>query len=115
MLMSFFYIYLTKSPVMGEIINYSNITFEEALKIISEKMNGRGTRVELINAIGAEMYNKLCVLGFITQGATIDVNNNFERIRVWKLTKISNLFEEMRRKPTEEEKRMGTILAHIGI
>lgn len=42
------------------------------------------TRAELISKISAQNYYRLCRLGIITEGATIDTKNN--RIAVWKLT-----------------------------
>lgn len=51
------------------------------------------TRLGLIELISEEMYYKLCRLGMITEGATIDGNNN--RVAVWKLTDRANLFNRL--------------------
>lgn len=42
------------------------------------------TRVGLMEKISEEMYYKLCRLGIITEGATVDNKRN--RIAVWKFT-----------------------------
>lgn len=70
---------------------YKSMTIQKAIEIASN-MESK-TRPGLIDLISEEMYYKLCRLGMITEGATIDGNNN--RIAVWKLTDRANLFNRL--------------------
>lgn len=70
---------------------YKLLTIKKAIELASQ-MEFK-TRSGLIEEISEEMYYKLCRLGIITEGATIDGNNN--RIAVWKFTDRANLFNKL--------------------
>ena len=75
-------------------------TLQEALAIIFRDRQGK--RSALIEKVGRDMYKKLCVLGFITDGATIDPKTK-NCIRVWQTTNNPNLFEKIEREQSEQE------------
>lgn len=70
---------------------YKSLTIQEAIKFASEMETK--TRKALIDKISKEMYYKLCRLGIITEGATVDLKNN--RIAVWKFTDRAKLFDRI--------------------
>lgn len=70
---------------------YKSLSIQEAIKFASEMATK--TRAGLIVKISEEMYYKLCRLGIITEGATVDENNN--RIPVYKLTDRAELFDRI--------------------
>ena len=71
-------------------IKFSHLTIRTALKITSETTDR--TRAGLVNLIGEEMLDKLCRLGYISQGATIDFEKR-KRIAVWKRTDKPNPYD----------------------
>jgi hypothetical protein len=79
-----------------------SLTLQQALDILFHKMKRNGTRQELLERVGEEMYDKLCVLEFIGEGATIDPKTK-KRIRVWKATNKPNLFDKISRTQSEQE------------
>jgi hypothetical protein len=80
----------------------SSLTFQQTLGLLFHEMKRAGKRKELESKIGKSMYSKLCVLGFITEGSTIDPETK-ERIRVWKVTNKPNLFDKIAREQSEQE------------
>lgn len=70
---------------------YGSLSIQEAIELASGM--GTKTRKGLIETISEEMYFTLCRLGIITEGATIDGENN--RIAVWKLTDRAQLFSRI--------------------
>lgn len=70
---------------------YKSMNIQKAIEL-ALNMESK-TRLGLIELISEEMYYKLCRLGMITEGATIDGNNN--RVAVWKLTDRANLFNRL--------------------
>ena len=90
-------------------VEYGNITFEEALKIIAELQSGK--RKDLIDKIGKEMCESLGRLGYITQGSTFDENGY--RVPVWKKTKKISLFDFLQKEYSEEEKQLAAALSRI--
>lgn len=90
---------------------YKSLTIQEAIKFASEMETK--TRAGLIKIISEEMYYKLCRLGIITEGATIDGNNN--RIAVWKLTNRANLFNRLENpKHSTDRLNVAKSLTNIG-
>ena len=76
------------------------MTLQQALeKIFYDR---HGIRNVLREEVGNDMYEKLCVLGFITDGTTIDPETK-KCIRVWKTTNKPNLFEKIKREQSEQE------------
>ena len=75
-------------------------TLQEALGIIFRDRQGK--RNMLREEVGKDMYEKLCVLGFITDGTTIDPKTK-NCIRVWRTTNKPNLFEKIKREQSEQE------------
>ena len=71
-------------------LKFSHLTIREALKITSETTDK--TRAGLVKLIGEEMLHKLCRLGYVTQGATIDIKER-KRIAVWKRTEQPNPYD----------------------
>ena len=71
-------------------IKFLHLTIRDALKIASETTDK--TRAGLVKLIGEEMLDRLCRLGYITQGATIDFEKK-KRIAVWKRTDQTNPYD----------------------
>lgn len=67
----------------------SNLSLRQSIKIAAEMKEK--TRKELISKISEFNYLRLCRLGFITEGATIDSRDN--RVAVWKLTSRADIYE----------------------
>ena len=85
---------------MGEVIRY-------ILK------RGSGYRDELIVQFGEDFVDELCMLGYITQGATLDEGNSYKR--TWKMTKkAEDYFHFFLADLTEKEKERGRYLHKIG-
>ena len=75
-------------------------TLQQALEIISRNRHGRR---DVLNAdVGSDNYKTLCILGFITDGTTIDPVTK-DCIRVWEITNRPNLFAKIKREPSEKE------------
>ena len=81
---------------------YNSLTLQQTLEILFHGMKRNGTRQELMERVGEDMYNKLCILGFIAEGATINPKTK-KRIRVWKATNKPNLFDKIKREQSEKE------------
>ena len=77
---------------MAKINNvHGSLNIQEAIKMATGMSDK--TRNGLIDAISEDMYFTLCRLGIITEGATIDKDNN--RKAVWKLTDRAQLFSRI--------------------
>lgn len=90
-------------------------SIKEALEIITNELHGSGERNKLTQRIGNSMYDKLCALGYITQGVTVALHKQGhpQRVRVWQLTNKPDLFKRMLDAPTAEERAVGEDLAGI--
>ncbi len=97
---------------MAERNIYRGISIKEALRIVTHDLNRKGTKEEILNRIGPEMYNKLCVLGYIAQGISYNSDTG-SPVQVWKLTGKPNLFDEISREPDARERRLGSAIAQL--
>lgn len=90
-------------------------SIKEALEIITNELQRSGKRDQLTRRIGEPMYDKLCALGYITQGVTVDFSEqgSLKRVRVWQLTDKPDLFKRISEAPTEEECSIGEALANM--
>lgn len=90
-------------------------SIKEALEIVTNELQGSGKRDDLARRIGEPMYDKLCALGYITQGVTVDWAEQGapKRVRVWQLTEKPDLFKRMYEPATEEERSVGKALAGL--
>lgn len=88
---------------------YRQLTIQKALEIAST-INPK-TRVDLKEAIGEDMLNKLCRLGFISEGAIFDSAG--ERKAVWRFNRV-NPFTEFKKPYTEDEIRVAKALYGLG-
>lgn len=69
-------------------IKNTALSIEQTVAIAKSIKNK--TRAELIDRISAPNYYRLCRLGIITEGATIDHSQN--RIAVWKFTNRASIY-----------------------
>jgi len=81
---------------------HSNLTLQRALEILFHETKRSGKRQELMDKVGDKMYDNLCVLGFIADGATIDPKTK-KRVRVWAVTNKPNLFHDIEREQSKRE------------
>ena len=65
-----------------------NLTIEQAIEEASKISVKKRTKDNLIDKIGKPMYIKLCRLSMISEGATVDENN--QRKPVWKFVERAN-------------------------
>ena len=72
-------------------LKFSHLTIRDALKIASDPKTDK-TRAGLVKLIGEDLFDSLCRLGYITQGATIDLKKG-ERVAVWKRTDRPNPYD----------------------
>ena len=91
-------------------LKFSYLTIREALKIASETTDK--TRDGLVELIGEEMLDRLCRLGYITQGATIDFKEK-RRIAVWKRTDQPNPYDVLDNKESKRKLSGVENLLHI--
>jgi hypothetical protein len=71
-------------------IRFLQLTVKDALQIVSQTTDD--TRSGLIGLIGKAMYEMLCRLGYITEGATIDTKRKVRKA-VWKRTEKPNPYD----------------------
>ena len=86
---------MTENTENTENIKFSYLTIREALEITSKTTDN--TRDGLIELIGKNMFDTLCQLGYITEGATINLKEK-KRIAVWKRTDQPSPYDESQEK-----------------
>jgi hypothetical protein len=88
------------------------LTIQQSIRLAKD-VSPPLTRTNLVSAISEKMYLTLCRLGILTEGATVDDNNN--RVAVAKWTDRANLFDAvLTPPPSPERERIANALMSIG-
>lgn len=85
------------------------LSISQSLKIAAEMTDKK--RKNLVEKISENNYLRLCRLGYITEGATIDDRNN--RVPVWRLTDRADIFlkePDVQNVPQYIENRVSALL-----
>ncbi len=89
---------------------HRNVSLEVALEVVSELKYGYRDTLRCL--VGDETYDKLCILGYITQGTSITENNSSKR--VWQVTDKIKFVESIKAPLTTEEIKKGKVLSKMG-
>lgn len=72
----------------------------------------QGTRNELIDQIGKELYEQFSRMGFIKRGIS---QHDGQFTSTWQITELGEKQEQFYRSPNEQEKKLGLYYHSLGI